>query len=969
MLKAFAAFLIPLVFFTWPALGFTPDGLGTVSEVVVPYYDSPLDYLGHLSYLTPADPDWNAFTQRHGRWLASFNNLTGTVHRAYGGSIQVGVPSGMENAAFLAESFLRTEQTVLGVNVGDLYLTSSRHRGHHWFVDFGQRYQGLDVFNSRVSVRISDRGNVVLVECEFYPHMDVQTMPVIFGQVVLDAALHGITGFEAVSRKPELVVFPLPQDDAIEYRLAYRTEISTAEPARWLTIVDAVTGEILYRRNLIYSETVDGFVNGTIFPATPFDTLVSRPFEFERVQIGGVSPVYTDPDGFFTAEVPDQQQRTIATSFYGQCVQVLNDQGAEASFNGNIIPGDTLLIAWLSGNSRTDERNSYYHTNVIHDFIKALDPDFTDLDFPLTCNVNLAQTCNAYWDGSSINFFMAGGGCSNTGEIADVIYHEYGHGITDYQYRPSAPSGMQHEGWSDYTAATITNQPLIGRGFYSGDPEGYIRTVDNTNRWPDDLNGESHNDGLIIAGALWDLREALSPRTGYCDSLFHFARYGLSVNYQDYVLDILIYDDDDDNLFNHTPNWDYIIPAMDLHGLAPLDRMVISHDPLGDTDDSSNPYPVVVQLNYTLTPAFSDSIFVMYKTQRDTVFQALGMQPTGNLDEYTASIPAQPPQTLVEYYISLTDFSHRLFTDPVSAPRPTYFFLVGLQMTMQFADSLEQATAWTVGAPDDDADTGIWERVDPNGTYSDSIPNYPYQPEDDHTPDPGVYCFVTGQHPLGNPDNGVNDVDHGKTSLQTPSYDLSSYANPVVEYYRWFTTNRNIDDTFFVYISGDGGSTWELVERMILVENSWKRSRFLVNQVLSQVSDVRLRFVAADEGANSLVEGAVDDLTLYSFEITGVNEDVSLPGRFSLRPNYPNPFNGSTVISFDLPRPGDAEIQVFDIAGRLVSTQNLIGLGAGGHSIVWNAADRAGRPLSSGVYFMRLRSGDLSAERKMLYLK
>jgi hypothetical protein len=528
---------------------------------------------------------------------------------------------------------------------------------------------------------------------------------------------------------------------------------------------------------------------------------------------------------------------------------------------------------------------------------------------------------------------------------------------------------MQHEGWSDYTAATITNQPLIGRGFYSGDPNGYIRTVDNTNRWPYDIDGEPHNDGLIIAGALWDLREALSPRTGYCDSLFHFARYGLSVNYQDYVLDILIYDDDDDNLFNHTPNWDLIIPAMDLHGLAPLDRMVILHQPLDDTDDFSNPYPVVVQLSYTLTPAISDSIFVMYKTQDDPNFQALVMQPTGNPDEYTASIPAQMPRTLVEYYISLTDLSHRTFTDPVFAPHPTYFFLVGQPMTIQLADSLEQATAWTVGAPDDDADTGIWERVDPNGTYSDSIPNYPYQPEDDHTLDPGVYCFVTGQHPLGDPNNGANDVDHGRTSVQTPSYDLSSYTNPVVEYYRWFTTNRNIDDTFFVYISGDGGSNWIPLERLIFIENFWKRSRFLVNQVLSQTTDVRLRFVAADEGANSLVEGAVDDLTLYSFEITGVSNETPVPGRFGLEQNYPNPFNGSTMILFDLPHRADAEIRIYDLAGRLVFTRNFSDLDAGSHSLVWNGKAYDGKPLSTGLYFMRLRSGDLSAERKMLYLK
>ena len=47
----------------------------------------------------------------------------------------------------------------------------------------------------------------------------------------------------------------------------------------------------------------------------------------------------------------------------------------------------------------------------------------------LTDNVNLNSTCNAFWDGAAVNFFKSGGGCNNTGEIAAVFLHEWGHGL------------------------------------------------------------------------------------------------------------------------------------------------------------------------------------------------------------------------------------------------------------------------------------------------------------------------------------------------------------------------------------------------------------------------------------------------------------------------------------------------------------------------------------------------------------
>ncbi len=73
--------------------------------------------------------------------------------------------------------------------------------------------------------------------------------------------------------------------------------------------------------------------------------------------------------------------------------------------------------------------------------VKGWLPTNTWLGQVLTVNVNLNQTCNAYWNGSTLNFFKSGGGCANTGQIAGVSLHEFGHGIDQNDGTGTATDG------------------------------------------------------------------------------------------------------------------------------------------------------------------------------------------------------------------------------------------------------------------------------------------------------------------------------------------------------------------------------------------------------------------------------------------------------------------------------------------------------------------------------------------------
>jgi hypothetical protein len=90
----------------------------------------------------------------------------------------------------------------------------------------------------------------------------------------------------------------------------------------------------------------------------------------------------------------------------------------------------------------------------------------------------------------------------------------------------------------------------------------------------------------------------------------------------------------------------------------------------------------------------------------------------------------------------------------------------------------------------------------------------------------------------------------------------------------------------------------------------------------------------------------------------------ALPLAFSLLPNYPNPFNLQTTISFTLAAPSDAALDIFDILGRRVETLHKGNLEAGPYNITWDS-----KGIPSGVYFYRLRAGDTQRTRRMLLLK
>jgi hypothetical protein len=107
-------------------------------------------------------------------------------------------------------------------------------------------------------------------------------------------------------------------------------------------------------------------------------------------------------------------------------------------------------------------------------------------------------------------------------------------------------------------------------------------------------------------------------------------------------------------------------------------------------------------------------------------------------------------------------------------------------------------------------------------------------------------------------------------------------------------------------------------------------------------------------------------LTVAYSALTSNDEPANVPGSFALHPAYPNPFNPSTTISFDIPDAADrnTSFHIYDITGKLVETLVNKVLSSGSHAVTWDPKN-----LSSGLYILQLKVGNKTFNQKLTFLK
>ena len=137
--------------------------------------------------------------------------------------------------------------------------------------------------------------------------------------------------------------------------------------------------------------------------------------------------------------------------------------------------------------------------------------------------------------------------------------------------------------------------------------------------------------------------------------------------------------------------------------------------------------------------------------------------------------------------------------------------------------------------------------------------------------------------------------------------------------------------------------------------------------MLPRVS-VKFTVIATDGIDTVKITGDDRSILVNRYDYLAIDVE-GVPNEFTLHENYPNPFNPTTTLRFDIPEVSDITVTIFNMLGQKVRTFNYQNTSAGYHSVKWNATNDLGEQVGAGVYLYQLQTKDFVKTRKMVLLK
>ena len=732
----------------------------------------------------------------------------------------------------------------------------------------------------------------------------------------------GVTNVEA---EPELAVEFMAQRGSNADFDTYR---------KYLVVASIATGEILHSETQIHSFDVTGTVsgNGTDgIAAIQCDGEAAFALPYADVSISGGSSVFADSMGNFSIPSNAGGNVTVNSRLDGRFFDLF-DQSAGGStpvISLNVAnPGSVdFLHNSNPGEFGTSNVNNYLHANIVRDFVLSFEPTFpviaNQVNFDINSNIN--DSCNAFYDGSSINMFRSGGGCGNTA-IPDVIYHEYGHHLINVS---GNGQGQMGEGSGDTIGVLIEDDPNLAPGFSINDCVNGIRNANNQRNYP--CNGGIHDCGQLISGCVWDtINEirAIDPANARDITAQLFvsmlvARGQMFPGSQTIGPEITILflelDDDDGEIGNGTPHYTQIADAFNGHNMmAPeLDLIDITFpNDLPATISPSGGTSFLVDVEAVTGTPVPDSGTLHFNV--GSGFAQVPMNVV-DADTYEAVFPAIPCGTEIQFFVSAqANGGSVTITNPSDAPGTTFSTVSAVSTENRSLESFETNTGWTVTG---NATDGQWERAIPNfGGRGD--------PADDAETNGQGFCFVTDNGNTGGPGGTNTDVDGGSTILTSPVLDASVGPDEfaVLSYYRWYSNDFGADtfnDIFVVEISNDGGATWVNLETVgptgPEVIGGWILTEFLLDaSTVTPTDNMRVRFNASDLNGGSIIEAGVDGVAINIIQCAEdcLSGDLNGDGAINLLDVAPfiDALNSGTF-SCEADINGDGTVNLLDVSG------------------------------------------------------
>ena len=172
---------------------------------------------------------------------------------------------------------------------------------------------------------------------------------------------------------------------------------------------------------------------------------------------------------------------------------------------------------------------------------------------------------------------------------------------------------------------------------------------------------------------------------------------------------------------------------------------------------------------------------------------------------------------------------------------------------------------------------------------------------------------------------------------------------------------RMSEDGDLLYIAKEGGGM-----KVVDVSNPTNPTLISTFSTIDYCADVAPRdslvYIADGDGGLLIAQHTFAPVSID-------NENGTIPQSFHLDQNYPNPFNPITTLRYDLPENSLVSITIYDIMGREVRTLVNQTQDAGFKSVIWNATNDYGKPVSAGVYLYQIQAGEFVQTKKMVLLK
>lgn len=748
---------------------------------------------------------WNAFVVDVGAgWRASFDSRTGVPQRLYGPGIAA---PGSVSSPLVAETFARAmlERHIAllapGAKPGDFQLVSNDLDSGMRTIGFVQRANGLRVQGGQVSFRFKN-DRLFVIGSEAIPRVQVEVPTVLVDASVAEArALEWIdTDFFSGAASPssgsptaagvgDPLVLPVAGGRTrIETFVVLPVTIE-APGLRFVVYVDASSGRPVAREQTL--RFANASVSGHVPVRSPsYGNRYDAPLPLAKANVEGTGVKTTDVGLITWSGV---SPTPVELFLDGDRAKSLNDEGPEATLL--VALTDTQSYVWDgSADASLDAQiTSFVHAGLVREYARSFAPALGFLNAQVRATVNINDVCNAYSDGTTINFYRAGSGCENTGRIADVVYHEYGHSIHAHAVIEGvgAFEGALSEGVSDYLSATVTGDPGMGRGFFLSSQE--LRNIDPPNDeqvWPQDLTGEVHQDGLIIGQSLWDLRKELVTKMGETEGVaranyLYYQAHRRAVDIPTMHTEALAADDDDGDITNGTPNVCEINRAFRRHGLVPV---TVASTSLGLAPATQEGFDVSVQLVGLFPQCESDALgqAVLTWKNRDKPSEQGTIVMDANANVLSATIPSQVEGSVVQYGVNVTFTEGNALNLPDNPADPWYEFFVGdvipLYCTTFETDPADEG--WThglsAGEPNEGADDWGWG--EPKGSAQNGDPTVAYSGE-----------RVYGNDLVPKPNYNGNYQPNIENWSKTPVVDVQGHKNVRLQYRRWL----NVEDAHY----------------------------------------------------------------------------------------------------------------------------------------------------------------------------